>query len=177
MCQNSSIYVGSLHINYSLEGSCGRIEDLEAEEVMLPKTFHSFFEADFEGRETNAQGFRPFPGDLIGCDEWQLLFSSEFQTTSSRNRKRREKLVYNVESHMRLPLPRSWKVHTIALNENSSRSENQVSSIITSGLTGFPVTIIVAIEDVITTRLTEDAFAHDLRTLSVPFNAGSTSSS
>nr|GMC79774.1 hypothetical protein EUGRSUZ_G03337 [Ipomoea batatas] len=159
MCQNSSIYVGSLHINYSLEGSCGRIEDLEAEEVMLPKTFHSFFEADFEGRETNAQGFRPFPGDLIGCDEWQLLFSSEFQTTSSRNRKRREKLVYNVESHMRV------------------RSENQVSSIITSGLTGFPVTIIVAIEDVITTRLTEDAFAHDLRTLSVPFNAGSTSSS
>ena len=53
-------------------------------------------------------------------------------------------------------------------------SENQDSSITVCGVRGFPVCITAAIEDVKTTLLTDGTFAHDLRTLSVPFTAAST---
>ena len=55
-------------------------------------------------------------------------------------------------------------------------SENQVSSTTTSGVRGFPLTTTAAVDDVKTTRLTEGDFAHDLRTLSVPITAGSSTS-
>ena len=55
-------------------------------------------------------------------------------------------------------------------------SENQLSSISTSGVGGFPVNTTKAIEDVTTTLLTDRNFAQDLRTLIVPFNAGSINS-
>ena len=55
-------------------------------------------------------------------------------------------------------------------------SENQVSSTTTSRVRGFPVNETAASEDVRTTRLTDVDFAHELRTLSVPFTAGSRSS-
>ena len=46
-------------------------------------------------------------------------------------------------------------------------SENQVSSKITSGVRGFLLHMIAAIEDVTITLLIEENFEHDLRTLSV----------
>lgn len=52
-------------------------------------------------------------------------------------------------------------------------SENQVSSTTTSGVRGFPLNATAVIEDVMTTLLTDCTFAHELRTLSVPFTAGS----
>ena len=55
-------------------------------------------------------------------------------------------------------------------------SVDHVSSITTSGVRGFPVCTTEAAEDVRTTRLTDVNFAHELRTLSVPFTAGSRSS-
>lgn len=55
-------------------------------------------------------------------------------------------------------------------------SENQVSSTTTSGVRGLPLNITAAIEEVITTLLMEETFAHDLSTLSVPLTAGSRSS-
>ncbi len=55
-------------------------------------------------------------------------------------------------------------------------SENQDSSIITSGATGFPLYATAAIEEVMTTLLIDRTLTHDLRTLSVPFKAGSISS-
>lgn len=55
-------------------------------------------------------------------------------------------------------------------------SENQVSSKITSGVRGFLLLKIAAIEDVTITLLIEENFEHDLRTLSVPFTAGSINS-
>ena len=58
----------------------------------------------------------------------------------------------------------------------SSGSENQVSSTTTSGVLGLPLYATATIEDVKTTRLTDGAFAHELRTLSDPFTAGSSSS-
>lgn len=58
----------------------------------------------------------------------------------------------------------------------TARSENQDSSIITSGARGLPLNATAAIEDVITTLLIDGTLAHDLRTLSVPFRAGSISS-
>lgn len=57
-----------------------------------------------------------------------------------------------------------------------SGSVNQVSSTTTSGVRGFPLYATAAIEDVKTTRLIDGDFAHELRTLSVPFTAGSSSS-
>ena len=59
---------------------------------------------------------------------------------------------------------------------NSSQatgSENQVSLIATSGVRGFLLNITEAMEDVRITLLIEGTFAHDWRTLSVPFTAGS----
>ena len=55
-------------------------------------------------------------------------------------------------------------------------SENQVSSTITSGVRVFPLNIVATMEDVTTTLLMEGTFVHDLRTLSVPFTAGSINS-
>lgn len=57
-----------------------------------------------------------------------------------------------------------------------SGSENHVSSIITSGARGFPLNATAAMDDVMTTLLIQGTLVHDLRTLSVPFNAGSISS-
>ena len=54
--------------------------------------------------------------------------------------------------------------------------ENQVSSTTTSGVRGFPLYTTAAIEDVTTTLFTVGVFAHELRTLSVPFRAGSINS-
>lgn len=66
-------------------------------------------------------------------------------------------------------------IRTFVSSQNAG-FENQVSSITTSGVRGLPLFITEAIEDVITTRLTDGTFVHDLRTLSVPFIAGSRSS-
>ena len=66
-------------------------------------------------------------------------------------------------------------LHTFA-SLQSSGSENQVSSTTTSGVRDFLLNKTAAIEDVKTTRLTDGDFAHELRTLSVPFTAGSSSS-
>jgi hypothetical protein len=66
-------------------------------------------------------------------------------------------------------------LHTFA-SLQSSGSENQVSSTTTSGVRDFLLNETAAIEDVKTTRLTDGDFAHELRTLSVPFTAGSSSS-
>ena len=55
-------------------------------------------------------------------------------------------------------------------------SVDQVSSTTTSGVIGFPLYTTAAAEDVRITRLTDVNFAHELRTLSVPFTAGSRSS-
>ena len=55
-------------------------------------------------------------------------------------------------------------------------SENQLSSISTSGVTGSPVNKTEAKDDVTTTLLTDGTFEQDLRTLMVPFNAGSINS-
>ena len=53
-------------------------------------------------------------------------------------------------------------------------SENYVLSTTTSGgVSGLPVHISEAMVDVITTLFTDGTFAHDLRTLSVSFTAGS----
>ena len=57
-------------------------------------------------------------------------------------------------------------------------SENQLSSISTSGVRGSsPVNKTEAKDDVTTTLLTDGTFEQDLRTLMVPFNAGSINSS
>ena len=48
-------------------------------------------------------------------------------------------------------------------------SENQLSSITTSGVRGFPVNSTVAIDNVTTTLLTDGNFEHDLRPFIVPF--------
>ena len=66
-------------------------------------------------------------------------------------------------------------LHTFA-SLQSSGSENQVSSTTTSGVRDFLLYETAAIEDVKTMRLTDGDFAHELRTLSVPFTAGSSSS-
>jgi hypothetical protein len=55
-------------------------------------------------------------------------------------------------------------------------SENQVSSTTTSGDRSLLLRITEAREDVTITLFIEAAFAHDLKTLSVPFTAGSISS-
>jgi hypothetical protein len=68
-----------------------------------------------------------------------------------------------------------YKLYTFDLSQKAG-SENQVSSTVTSGERGFPLHKTVTIEDVITTLLTDGTFAHDLRTLSVPFKAGSINS-
>jgi hypothetical protein len=54
-----------------------------------------------------------------------------------------------------------------------SEFENHVSSTTTSGVRGFPLYKAAAMEEVKTTRFTDGDFAHDLRTLRVPFTAGS----
>ena len=54
--------------------------------------------------------------------------------------------------------------------------ENQVSSTTTSGSRGWPVNRTAAVEDVKTTLLTEESLLHALRTFSVPFTAGSITS-
>lgn len=66
-------------------------------------------------------------------------------------------------------------LHTFASLQTSG-SENQVSSTTTSGVRAFLLYETAAIEDVTTTRLTDGNFAHELRTLSVPFTAGSSNS-
>ena len=59
---------------------------------------------------------------------------------------------------------------------HNTGSENQLSSISTSEVRGFPVNTTDAIDDVTTTLFTDGNFAQDLRTLMVPFNAGSINS-
>ena len=56
-----------------------------------------------------------------------------------------------------------------------SAFENQVSSTTTSGVKGFPLYKTAATEEVKITRFKVVYFAHDLRTLRVPFTAGSIS--
>lgn len=55
-------------------------------------------------------------------------------------------------------------------------SENQLSSTTTSELRGFPLHVTAAVEDVRTTLFTDANFEQELRTLSVPFTAGSSNS-
>ena len=55
-------------------------------------------------------------------------------------------------------------------------SENQLSLISTSEVRGFPVNTTEVIDDVTTTLLTDGTLAQDLRTLMIPFNAGSINS-
>lgn len=57
-----------------------------------------------------------------------------------------------------------------------SGSENHVSLIMTWGFLGLVLIETAAIEEVKTTRFTDGDFAHDLRTLRVPFTAGSINS-
>jgi len=57
-----------------------------------------------------------------------------------------------------------------------SGSENQASSTTVSGVFGLLLNATAEIEEVKTTRFTDDDFAHDLRTLRVPFTAGSINS-
>ena len=64
---------------------------------------------------------------------------------------------------------------TLFLRQKSG-SENHVSSTTISGLSALSLKLTAAIDDVITTLLTDEAFTQDLRTLSVPLTAGSTSS-
>ena len=67
----------------------------------------------------------------------------------------------------------------IAQTSNSlqtSGSENHVSSTTTWGVLGLRLNATAEIEEVKTTRLTDGDFAHDLRTLRVPFTAGSSNS-
>ena len=66
-------------------------------------------------------------------------------------------------------------IHTFDSSQKAG-SENQVSSTITSGVRVFPLNIAATMEDVTTTLLIEGTFVHDLRTLSVPFTAGSINS-
>ena len=66
-------------------------------------------------------------------------------------------------------------IHTFDSSQKAG-SENQVSSTITSGVRVFPLNIVATMEDVTTTLLMEGTFVHDLRTLSVPFTAGSINS-
>lgn len=54
--------------------------------------------------------------------------------------------------------------------------ENQVSSTTTCGVRGLPLYATAAIEEVKTTRFRDGDFTHDLRTLRVPFTAGSINS-
>jgi hypothetical protein len=65
------------------------------------------------------------------------------------------------------------KSHSTFLSHKKSGFENHVSSTTTSGVRGFPLYIADAIEEVKTTRFTDGDFAHDLRTLRVPFTVGS----
>ena len=64
---------------------------------------------------------------------------------------------------------------TLVLRTKSG-SENQLSSTVTSVLRGFPVHKTAAIEEVRTTLFIDENFAHELRTFSVPFTAGSRNS-
>ena len=66
-------------------------------------------------------------------------------------------------------------IHTCSPLQKSG-SVNQVSSTTTSGVLGFLLYATAAIEDVTTTLFTDEAFAHEPRTLSVPFTAGSINS-
>ena len=59
---------------------------------------------------------------------------------------------------------------------HNTGSENQLSSISTSEVRGFPVNTTEVIDDVTTTLLTDGTLAQDLRTLMIPFNAGSINS-
>ena len=69
------------------------------------------------------------------------------------------------------------KLETIRTFDSSQTagSTNHVSSTITSGVRA-PVDATEAMEDVTTTLFTDGTFMQDLRTLSVPFTAGSISS-
>ena len=69
----------------------------------------------------------------------------------------------------------SHLLHTFDDSQKTG-SENHVSSTTTADVIGFPVAITVAMEDVKTTFFKEGDFVHDLKTLSVPFKAGSISS-
>ena len=66
-------------------------------------------------------------------------------------------------------------LHTFASLQTSG-SENQVSLTTTSGVQAFLSFKTAAIEDVTTIKSTDGNFAHELRTLSVPFTAGSSNS-
>ena len=66
-------------------------------------------------------------------------------------------------------------LHTFASLQTSG-SENQVLSTTRLGVRAFLSFKTAAIEDVTTIRLTDGNFAHELRTLSVPFTAGSSNS-
>jgi len=71
------------------------------------------------------------------------------------------------------------KFSKIAQTSNSlqtSGSENHVSSSTVSGVFGLPFNATADTEEVKTTRFTDGDFAHDLRTLRVPFTAGSINS-
>ena len=70
---------------------------------------------------------------------------------------------------------KSAQMHTFDCSKRSG-FENQLSSTSTSGVRDFPLNTTVAIDDVTTTLLTDGTFAHDLRILIVPLNAGSINS-
>lgn len=65
--------------------------------------------------------------------------------------------------------------HTFNSSQKSG-SENHVSSTTTLEVKGLPLYKTAPMEDVKTTLLIVGNFVHDLRTLSVPFTAGSISS-
>lgn len=65
--------------------------------------------------------------------------------------------------------------HTFACLQTSAL-ENHVSSTTTSGVRGLPLYTTAAMDDVTTTLLTEGVLMQELKTLSVPFTAGSINS-
>lgn len=70
---------------------------------------------------------------------------------------------------------KSKQVQTLISSQNTG-SENHVSSTTVSGPLGLRLNATVTIEDVRTTLLTDDSLLHDCRTFTVPFTAGSISS-
>lgn len=70
-----------------------------------------------------------------------------------------------------------YRPHGTFLSSQSSASEYQVSSATAPGVDMFLLQITEAVEEVMTTLLTDVDLVHDLRTFNVPLTAGSTSSS
>jgi len=87
------------------------------------------------------------------------------------------KIIYSTFTGFRIAFLLNFSKKAQTSNSlQKSGSENHVSSTTVSGVFGLPVNATAEIEEVKTTRFTDDDFAHDLRTLRVPFTAGSINS-